>query len=162
MVKSKNVKFCMNFWMGQEVTFFFNIRMIIAQAYCFKLILNCVYCTLCGCYRVAQVSAWWLLYCVVITVLFYCTVWYNCTVWLLQGGSSVRVVNQLLTEMDGLEERKQVFIMGATNRPGQDRFIHRDIDVLLWLNWEWKWHYIILEESWGILTYFGGYSFVIK
>lgn len=30
----------------------------------------------------------------------------------------MRVVNQLLTEMDGLEERKQVFIMGATNRPG--------------------------------------------
>ena len=29
----------------------------------------------------------------------------------------MRVVNQLLTEMDGLEERKQVFIMGATNRP---------------------------------------------
>ena len=36
-----------------------------------------------------------------------------------QGGSSVRVVNQLLTEMDGLEDRKQVFIMGATNRPGE-------------------------------------------
>ncbi|XP_061173136.1 nuclear valosin-containing protein-like [Saccostrea echinata] len=34
-----------------------------------------------------------------------------------ESGSSVRVVNQLLTEMDGLEERKQVFIMGATNRP---------------------------------------------
>ncbi|KAJ8308425.1 hypothetical protein KUTeg_013299 [Tegillarca granosa] len=34
-----------------------------------------------------------------------------------EGGSSVRVVNQLLTEMDGLEERKQVFIIGATNRP---------------------------------------------
>ena len=35
-----------------------------------------------------------------------------------QSGSSARVVNQLLTEMDGLEARKQVFIMGATNRPG--------------------------------------------
>ena len=35
-----------------------------------------------------------------------------------KGGASVRVVNQLLTEMDGLEARKQVFIMGATNRPG--------------------------------------------
>uniref|UniRef100_A0A8C5Q338 Nuclear VCP like n=1 Tax=Leptobrachium leishanense TaxID=445787 RepID=A0A8C5Q338_9ANUR len=32
-------------------------------------------------------------------------------------GSSVRVVNQLLTEMDGLECRRQVFIMAATNRP---------------------------------------------
>lgn len=37
----------------------------------------------------------------------------------VQGGASVRVVNQLLTEMDGLESRKQVFIMGATNRPGK-------------------------------------------
>ncbi|KAK3087023.1 hypothetical protein FSP39_000481 [Pinctada imbricata] len=34
-----------------------------------------------------------------------------------ESGSSVRVVNQLLTEMDGLEERRQVFIMAATNRP---------------------------------------------
>ncbi len=28
------------------------------------------------------------------------------------------MVNQLLTEMDGIEARKRVFIMGATNRPG--------------------------------------------
>ena len=35
-----------------------------------------------------------------------------------QSGASVRVVNQLLTEMDGLETRRQVFIMAATNRPG--------------------------------------------
>lgn len=35
-----------------------------------------------------------------------------------QSGASVRVVNQLLTEMDGLEVRRQVFIMAATNRPG--------------------------------------------
>uniref|UniRef100_A0A8B9U6J3 Nuclear valosin-containing protein-like n=1 Tax=Anas zonorhyncha TaxID=75864 RepID=A0A8B9U6J3_9AVES len=34
-----------------------------------------------------------------------------------ESGASVRVVNQLLTEMDGLENRKQVFIMAATNRP---------------------------------------------
>lgn len=34
-----------------------------------------------------------------------------------ESGSTARVVNQLLTEMDGLEARKQVFIMGATNRP---------------------------------------------
>ncbi|XP_022665926.1 nuclear valosin-containing protein-like [Varroa jacobsoni] len=33
------------------------------------------------------------------------------------GGSASRVVNQLLTEMDGLEPRKQVFILAATNRP---------------------------------------------
>lgn len=36
-----------------------------------------------------------------------------------QIGASVRVVNQLLTEMDGLETRQQVFIMAATNRPGK-------------------------------------------
>lgn len=34
-----------------------------------------------------------------------------------ESGASVRVVNQLLTEMDGLEARKEVFIMAATNRP---------------------------------------------
>ncbi|XP_069911484.1 nuclear valosin-containing protein-like isoform X13 [Oryctolagus cuniculus] len=34
-----------------------------------------------------------------------------------ETGASVRVVNQLLTEMDGLESRQQVFIMAATNRP---------------------------------------------
>ena len=36
-----------------------------------------------------------------------------------ETGASVRVVNQLLTEMDGLETRQQVFIMAATNRPGK-------------------------------------------
>uniref|UniRef100_A0A8C2ENK5 Nuclear VCP like n=1 Tax=Cyprinus carpio TaxID=7962 RepID=A0A8C2ENK5_CYPCA len=34
-----------------------------------------------------------------------------------ESGASVRVVNQLLTEMDGMGNRKQVFIMAATNRP---------------------------------------------
>ncbi|XP_074501563.1 nuclear valosin-containing protein-like isoform X2 [Sebastes fasciatus] len=34
-----------------------------------------------------------------------------------ESGASMRVVNQLLTEMDGLESRRQVFIMAATNRP---------------------------------------------
>ena len=35
------------------------------------------------------------------------------------GGSGVseRVVNQLLTEMDGLESRRSVFVIAATNRP---------------------------------------------
>eukprot|EP00761_Pharyngomonas_kirbyi_P011380 gb/GECH01011405.1/.p1 GENE.gb/GECH01011405.1/~~gb/GECH01011405.1/.p1 ORF type:complete len:796 (+),score=253.11 gb/GECH01011405.1/:1-2388(+) len=33
------------------------------------------------------------------------------------GGAGDRVINQLLTEMDGLEKRKNVFIVGATNRP---------------------------------------------
>ena len=38
---------------------------------------------------------------------------------LSQTSASARVVNQLLTEMDGLEARRQVFIMAATNRPGE-------------------------------------------
>ena len=47
------------------------------------------------------------------------------TLSLLQRGSSVgdaggaadRVLNQLLTEMDGMSAKKTVFIIGATNRP---------------------------------------------
>ncbi len=35
------------------------------------------------------------------------------------GGASDRVVNQLLTEMDGMNIKKNVFIIGATNRPDQ-------------------------------------------
>lgn len=31
--------------------------------------------------------------------------------------SSSRVVNTLLTELDGLNDRKGVFVIGATNRP---------------------------------------------
>ena len=33
------------------------------------------------------------------------------------SGAGDRVMNQLLTEMDGLEDRKQVFVIAATNRP---------------------------------------------
>jgi ribosome biogenesis ATPase len=33
------------------------------------------------------------------------------------GGVSERVVNQLLTELDGLDSRKSVFVVAATNRP---------------------------------------------
>ena len=42
----------------------------------------------------------------------YC--WCRCT---LQTSGASRIVNQLLTEMDGVEERRQVFVIGATNRP---------------------------------------------
>eukprot|EP00160_Parvularia_atlantis_P008069 Unigene1729_Nuclearia_a/m.5309 Unigene1729_Nuclearia_a/g.5309 ORF Unigene1729_Nuclearia_a/g.5309 Unigene1729_Nuclearia_a/m.5309 type:complete len:803 (+) Unigene1729_Nuclearia_a:133-2541(+) len=35
------------------------------------------------------------------------------------GGASDRVLNQLLTEMDGMNAKKNVFIIGATNRPDQ-------------------------------------------
>ncbi|KAH9281001.1 Transitional endoplasmic reticulum ATPase [Echinococcus granulosus] len=33
------------------------------------------------------------------------------------GGAADRVINQLLTEMDGMSSKKNVFIIGATNRP---------------------------------------------
>merc|ERR1719219_2295164 len=33
------------------------------------------------------------------------------------GGASDRVINQMLTEMDGMGSKKNVFIIGATNRP---------------------------------------------
>jgi len=33
------------------------------------------------------------------------------------GGAADRVINQLLTEMDGVQSKKGVFIVGATNRP---------------------------------------------
>lgn len=33
------------------------------------------------------------------------------------GGASDRVLNQILTEMDGMNSKKNVFIIGATNRP---------------------------------------------
>lgn len=43
----------------------------------------------------------------------------------------MRVVNQLLTEMDGLQNRQQVFIMAATNRPGKDPEVrNKKSDVL--------------------------------
>ena len=33
------------------------------------------------------------------------------------GGAADRVINQVLTEMDGMGSKKNVFIIGATNRP---------------------------------------------
>lgn len=35
------------------------------------------------------------------------------------GGAADRVINQILTEMDGMNSKKNVFIIGATNRPDQ-------------------------------------------
>ena len=32
------------------------------------------------------------------------------------GGAADRVINQVLTEMDGMNVKKNVFIIGATNR----------------------------------------------
>ena len=41
------------------------------------------------------------------------------------GGAGDRVLNQLLTETDGMNAKKNVFIIGATNRPDQI-----DLDLL--------------------------------
>lgn len=35
------------------------------------------------------------------------------------GGAADRVINQILTEMDGMTNKKNVFIIGATNRCAQ-------------------------------------------
>lgn len=40
------------------------------------------------------------------------------------GGAADRVINQILTEMDGMGAKKNVFIIGATNRPGRHMFIY--------------------------------------
>jgi ribosome biogenesis ATPase len=37
--------------------------------------------------------------------------------FLTEPEAAVRVVNQLLTEMDGLDERRSIFVIAATNRP---------------------------------------------
>merc|ERR1719348_2014611 len=36
---------------------------------------------------------------------------------MMSGGAGDRVINQILTEMDGMNSKKNVFIIGATNRP---------------------------------------------
>lgn len=36
---------------------------------------------------------------------------------IILGGAADRVINQVLTEMDGMSSKKNVFIIGATNRP---------------------------------------------
>lgn len=52
------------------------------------------------------------------------------------GGPGDRVVNQLLTEMDGIGERKNVFILGATNNvTGMDKAVLRTgrLDQLIYI-----------------------------
>lgn len=41
------------------------------------------------------------------------------------GGAADRVINQVLTEMDGMGAKKNVFIIGATNRPGDEQHFTR-------------------------------------
>lgn len=46
-----------------------------------------------------------------------------------QSEVSSRMVNTLLTELDGIENRKQVYIIAATNRPGE-----YSLRILFWLH----------------------------
>ena len=41
------------------------------------------------------------------------------------GGAADRVINQVLTEMDGMNVKKNVFIIGATNR-----FVHHFVPAV--------------------------------
>lgn len=41
------------------------------------------------------------------------------------GGAADRVINQVLTEMDGMNVKKNVFIIGATNR-----FVHHFVSAV--------------------------------
>jgi ATP-dependent 26S proteasome regulatory subunit len=57
------------------------------------------------------------------------------------SGATTRVVNQMLTEMDGLESRKGVFLMAASNRPGiklDSRTFLSLISMILFNNREFK------------------------
>jgi len=48
------------------------------------------------------------------------------------GGAADRVINQLLTEMDGMSSKKNVFIIGATNRLTTGQYIayHNCRDII--------------------------------
>ena len=54
------------------------------------------------------------------------------------GGAADRVINQLLTEMDGMSSKKNVFIIGATNRSAftsrvcNNQFVNHDTLVALY------------------------------
>ena len=50
------------------------------------------------------------------------------------GGAADRVLNQLLTEMDGMNSKKTVFIIGATNRRVT---VPRLKDSVLWSTCPW-------------------------
>uniref|UniRef100_A0A2N9GCD9 AAA+ ATPase domain-containing protein n=1 Tax=Fagus sylvatica TaxID=28930 RepID=A0A2N9GCD9_FAGSY len=47
------------------------------------------------------------------------------------GGAADRVLNQLLTEMDGLSSKKTIFVIGATNRPDiiDPALLRPDVDL---------------------------------
>ena len=48
------------------------------------------------------------------------------------GGAGDRVINQLLTEMDGVGAKKNIFFIGATNRPEiLDEALLRPVNIVL-------------------------------
>lgn len=49
------------------------------------------------------------------------------------GGAADRVLNQLLTEMDGMSAKKTVFIIGATNRPDISLLRPGRLDQLIYI-----------------------------
>lgn len=56
------------------------------------------------------------------------------------GGAADRVINQILTEMDGMGAKKNVFIIGATNRPGLNYFVY----LFLYPNIIFPWEFYLL------------------
>lgn len=46
------------------------------------------------------------------------------------GGAADRVINQILTEMDGMSDKKNVFIIGATNRSAVACLINTKNNIL--------------------------------
>lgn len=54
------------------------------------------------------------------------------------GGAADRVINQILTEMDGMGAKKNVFIIGATNRPGKnDIYIYHFLYIYIINIYDW-------------------------
>ena len=51
------------------------------------------------------------------TVVHVTVVFFSALYTYIIGGAADRVINQILTEMDGMSSKKNVFIIGATNRP---------------------------------------------
>lgn len=61
------------------------------------------------------------------------------------GGAGDRVLNQILTEMDGMNAKKNVFVIGATNRPDQiDAALLRPgrLDQLIYIPLPGKYYYV--------------------
>ena len=56
------------------------------------------------------------------------------------GGAADRVLNQLLTEMDGMNSKKTVFIIGATNRYVTVAISSDTVVPFLIMSWSYSFH----------------------